>query len=218
MTDANEEFIIFFMEKHKRLISSIIRRYLIPNRYNADDINQYIVEKILQILKNKETKPNKIEDPEKYFKSCIEFYCIEYQRMHGYVFDLPKRPRKNCELDELTIKSKGFKYLKDLTLEESSTLLDSSFINSLFNDDEKTYSPVWNYLTGLLSPEEANVLTCIFSRNMTWSETAKELKVPQSTCWFRKTRALNKLSQHILGMTGRPSDNIKSILRMYEDE
>ena len=95
------EFVSNFMTKYSSLISSVGRKYLIPNRYTIDDIRQYIAERIILILTSRLSKAsNQIEDPEKYFKSCITYYCIEYQRMHGYTFELPKRPRKNCEIDE----------------------------------------------------------------------------------------------------------------------
>jgi RNA polymerase sigma factor (sigma-70 family) len=186
--DQVNTFVQEFMKKHNSLINSVGRKFLIPNRYNIDDIKQYISERIINILGNrlKDSKDG-INDPEKYFKSCISFYCIEYQRMHGYVFELPKRPRKNCEQDESYIRSFGFKYLGDMTNEEYNSLITRE---DLTNKDSSTS---WKYLLDILSKEEAEVIDCIFNKNLTWQETSNHLGVPQSTCWIRKDRALEKI-------------------------
>ncbi|MHA2064060.1 MAG: hypothetical protein ACXABY_06735 [Candidatus Thorarchaeota archaeon] len=208
----NREFSQFFLEKYHSLINKVARKYLIPNRYTTEDIKQYIGERVLQILKNREGKPNKIEDPEKYFKSCLDFYCIEYQRMHGYIFDLPKRPRKNCEEDETYARSLGFKYIGDMTIEETNSLH-----YNLAHTEENYWSPetpVWSALTGCLTREEANVVECIFLRNMTWAETSEHLGVAQSTCWFRKNRALERIFKRFDDMTGQSIvENLREVLR-----
>lgn len=201
------EFVTEFMTKYNSIINSIAKKYLIPNRYNVDDIKQYIAEKIIQILSNRlEQNNNKIENPEKYFKSVLDFYCIEYQRMHGYIFELPKRPRKNCEEDEKYIRSFGFKYLGDITTEE---------YNSLVVSDEKEHkkSEVWNVLLSILSKEEADVIDCIFNKNLTWLQTSQYLNVPQSTCWIRKDRAVEKIFRAFERMDGEISDYLKRFLR-----
>jgi RNA polymerase sigma factor (sigma-70 family) len=203
------------MEKHDKLVSNIARKYLIPNRYTTDDIKQYISERIIKIMMTRaDDETNKIEDPEKYFKSCLDFYCIEYQRMHGFVFDLPKRPRKNCEADEKTARSYGFKYLGDMTISEANSLyedtLDSSLTENLPMGPE---TQVWSSLTGLLLEEEAQVLACIYLKGLTWSETSKELDVAQSTCWFRKNRAIKKIFDYVDKLPGLTNENLKSILR-----
>jgi DNA-directed RNA polymerase specialized sigma24 family protein len=203
------EFTVEFMKKHNSLINAIARKYLIPNRYQVEDIRQYISERIIQILTNRlSDEKNKIENPEKYFKSCLNFYCIEYQRMHGYIFDLPKRPRKNCEKDEEYIRSFGFKYLGDVTNEE---------YNSLTSEDNKvpyTDSVSWKYLLKILTKEEADVIDCIFNKNLTWQETSKYLNVPQSTCWIRKDRALEKIFRAFEKVkTNSIYDTIRKFLR-----
>lgn len=186
--DTVHTFVTEFMKKHNSLINAVGRKFLIPNRYNIDDIKQYISERIIQILSNRlEENTNNINDPEKYFKSCISFYCIEYQRMHGYIFELPKRPRKNCEQDESYIRSFGFKYLGDMTNEEYNSLITRE--ESSGND----ISTSWKNLLDVLSKEEAEVIDCIFNKNLTWQETSAHLGVPQSTCWIRKDRALEKI-------------------------
>jgi RNA polymerase sigma factor (sigma-70 family) len=202
-------FVVNFMAKHNSLINSVGRKYLIPNRYTIDDIKQYISERVIQILTNRlSTADNKIEDPEKYFKSCITYYCIEYQRMHGYTFELPKRPRKNCELDEQHIRSYGFKYLDDMnTAEFNSLIVEDKEV------DTSTSDLVWSYLTSILSKDESNVLVCIFKQNMTWSETSKHLNVPQSTCWIRKDRAIDKISKRFSTIDGKINEQLKKFLR-----
>lgn len=213
--DRNE-FVKYFMRKYDSLLTRVIKKYLIPNRYTVNDLKQYIAERIVQILKSREDKPNKILDPEKYFKSCLDFYCIEYQRMHGYIFDLPKRPRKNCEADERTARDYGFKYLGDITIEESNSLLDDSVdYNKAQTIQQET--PIWNVLTGVLAPEEAEVLGCIYLMNMTWTETSRHLSVAQSTCWFRKNRAIKKLFNRFDTLSGESTrNNIKQFLRGNE--
>lgn len=208
ITDQVNTFVVSFVTKYNSLINNIGRKYLIPNRYSIEDLKQYISERVIQILTNRlSSKDNKIEDPDKYFKSCLDFYCIEYQRMHGYIFDLPKRPRKNCEVDEEHIRSFGFKYLDDMTVEE---------YNSLYTHDGHTAeaSDSWQILLRILSKEEADVIDCIFNKNLTWLETSKHLDVPQSTCWIRKDRALEKIYRTFENLNGDGiGDKVKKFLR-----
>jgi len=211
-----KDFVVYFMEQHGSLINSVGKKYLIPNRYTIDDIKQYIAERIVHIMLARETTgtDNPIENPEKYFKSCIDFYCIEYQRMHGFIFDLPKRPRKNCEEDEKAAKAWGFKYLGDITVDEYNSVyeytLDKDLTESqIFN----VTSVAWDTITGCLTPAEAQVMDCIHRRNMTWTETAEELGVAQSTCWFRKGKAINKIYSIFESMSGDLGANIKAVLR-----
>ena len=207
ITKQVSDFVVMFMTKYNSIIGSIARKYLIPNRYNVDDIKQYISEKIVQILTNRLSKPeNQIENPEKYFKSVLDFYCIEYQRMHGYIFELPKRPRKNCEADEQYIRSFGFKYLGDITTEEYNSLIVEDY-------KEEPKNEVWEVLLNILTREEANVIECIFNKNLTWLETSKHLNVPQSTCWIRKDRALEKIYRAFEKLDGEISDYLRKFLR-----
>ncbi len=210
-----QEFVEYFMTKHNSILSRIGRRYLIPNRYTVDDIKQYISERILQILKarNIPNATNKIDNPEKYFKSCLTFYCIEYQRMHGYIFELPKRPMKNYEEDESTARSFGFKYLADITQEEANSLVTNPLDVPTITD-----SKVWCALTGFLEQEEALVVDCIYNRDMTLSETSKHLGVAQSTCWFRRNRAMHKIYSFFDNMSGDNTFmNIKHFIRYGTD-
>jgi len=188
------KFVIEFLDKHGSLIAKVGRKYLIPNRYTIDDIKQYISERIIKILGTRLAEnTNPIENPEKYFKSCLDFYCIEFQRMHGYIFDLPKRPRKNCVEDEKAAKAWGFKYLGDITIEEYNSLYEYTVDNSIAQAEAKLTSNVWDVLTGVLTSAEADVISCIYYRKMTWNETSEYLKVAQSTCWFRKNKHMRSI-------------------------
>jgi RNA polymerase sigma factor (sigma-70 family) len=209
------QFVTEFMSKYDKLINRIAKKYLIPNRYTTDDIKQYISERIIKILSSRlDDVENKIDDPEKYFKSCLDFYCIEYQRMHGFIFDLPKRPRKNCEVDEKSARSFGFKYFGDLTIEEANSLQEYTLEKTLTENQKLgPETPVWSALTGLLATEEAEVLGCIYLKNMTWAETSDHLGVAQSTCWFRKNRAIKKIFDYVDSMSGLIEYNLKDILR-----
>lgn len=214
MALSPQEFAEFFMEKYAALIANVGRKYMIPNRYSIEDIKQYIAERVIKILTSRQDAVNKIENPEKYFKSCIEFYCIEFQRMHGFVFDLPKRPRKNCEEDEKTARGFGFKYLKDMTIDESNSLYDLTLDRNLTeNILQGPETKVWSILTGCLSDDEANVIGCIYMRGLTWAEASDFLDVPQSTCWFRKNRAIKKIFDMVCTMSGLTSENLKLVLR-----
>lgn len=209
--DINAEvntFVSNFMKKYGPLINLVGRKYLIPNRYTIDDIKQYIAERIIQILSNRLSDgTNLIEDPEKYFKTCISYYCIEYQRMHGFTFELPKRPRKNHEEAESHARSFGFKYLGDITIAEYNSLLSEDKEYEEPNDD------VWKALMGILTEQEAQVLDCIFRKNMTWLETSNYLSVPQSTCWIRKDRAITKIYNTFNKLGKEKHETIKRLLR-----
>lgn len=204
---TTNEFVMYFMDKYNTLLNRVCQKYMIPNRYSIEDIKQYVAEKITTIMNNRDNTKDPITNPEGYFKSCLDYYGIEFQRMHGYIFDLPKRPRRNSVEEEAQIKSYGFKYLDDITIEEGAELYQEIDIEP---PDPGLQSTVWKELTKALTPEETRVLECIYINNMTWSETSKHLGVAQSTCWFRKNRALNKIYDACLTMTGQ---NIQATLR-----
>lgn len=213
--DKVKEFVDYFMKKYNLLIIRIGKRYLIPNRYEIEDIKQYISERIIHIYSHRlSDDASAIEDPEKYFRSCIQYYCTEFQRMHGYIFNLPKRPRKNCVEDEKDAKSWGFKYLGDLTIEEYNSIYQNGIEKDLVeNQNLPNTSRIWDILTGLLNKPEADVMECIFLRKMTWAETSKHLDVAQSTCWFRKNRAVQKIYRAFDSMHGEMYKNITMVLR-----
>lgn len=183
MTPA--EFTAQFMKKYHKTITSIARKYLIPNRYSIEDIHQYIAERILTVLTNRQKSGDPILNKENYFKGCLTFYCVEFQRMHGFIFCLPKRPRRDCLEQEEQIKSYGFVYLNE-------DLKDPALI---VNEEEKppTYLYIWKLIKKLLTEEEVKVLECLFFRNMTYKETAEELGISKSMCSARKMKAFAKI-------------------------
>ncbi len=129
--------------------------------------------------------------------------------MHGYIFELPKRPRKNCEEDEQHIRSYGFKYLGDMTTEEYNSLItedcDTKFLDN---------SIVWKTLLSILTSDEADVIDCIFNKKLTWLETSQYLGVHQSTCWFRKNRAIEKIYNAFDNIKGETiNGSIRKFLR-----
>jgi hypothetical protein len=210
---SDEEFIKYFTKKYKALMKSIARRYLIPNRYTVDDILQYIAERITTILYNRQSGDNKILDREKYFLNCLVFYCVEYQRMNGFIFCLPKRPRNNAREDELAAKSKDFSYINDIMLDDPTLIYESNFCYDEVEVDQEA-NPTWSTLTGMLPhSEDAAVVDCIFRRNMTLLETSQYLGVAQSTCLNRRNRAIKNLYHAFDNMSGEIKENIKEMLR-----
>jgi len=130
---------------------------------------------------------------------------------------------KNCELYLWTtqkylpdafevLKAWGFKYLGDITIDEYNSLYEYKEDDYIDPDSEKKPG-AWDTLTGILTKAEADVVDCIYFRKMTWNETSEHLGVAQSTCWFRKNRAIKKIFSAFEGMDGLISDNIKLLLR-----
>lgn len=212
-----KKFVEEFTKTHSKLINRVCNKYRIPNRYSNEDMAQYIALKIQEILEARRGKENKIEDPEKYFKSCLDYYCIEYQRMNGHIFNLPNRPRKNCEEDETEARSKGFKYIGDITIQEENNLYVEE--NFEFDNHYLGYSSkAWSTLTGLVPKEEADVIDCIYEKNLNWCQTSEYLKVPQSTCWFRHLRALKKIKEKINDLSQEDKFFIVNLLRNKDGE
>lgn len=205
---SNEEFVAAFIKKHRPLIKTVGRKYLIPNRYAIQDIEGYITERLLAILYSRQDSDNKILDREKYFLNCLVFYCIEYQRLNGFVFCLPKRPRKNAIADELDAKSRQFQYINH-TMYDDPSLVD-------YNgeaEDPGVESAVWSALTGHMHNTDADVIDCVHRKNMTLKETSLYLGVAQSTCLTRRDRAYRTIFRIFDSMSGDISGNIKKLLR-----
>jgi hypothetical protein len=206
---SNRDFVEAFVLKHRPLIKTLGRRYLIPNRYSVQDIEEYIAERMLSILAARQHSTNQILDREKYFLNCLVFYCIEYQRLNGFIFCLPKRPRKNAIDDELEAKGRNFHYLND-------TMLDDP---SLVQSDEAPPDPgmdseVWTSLTGYLHDTDARVVECIHKMNMTLKETSLHLGVAQSTCLTRRDRAYKTLFSVFDSASGMIHDTVQTFLRV----
>lgn len=212
MTEEHEnltitEFVEFFLNKHRSLIRNVARRYRIPNRYSVEDIESYICERINTILVSRQGSQNPILNREKYFLNCLTFYCIEYQRLNGFIFCLPKRPRTNAVEDELEAKSRGFQYLNDTMLDDSS-LIDSN------KDpvDPGLDSNIWVALTGCLYYSDASIVECIHKMNMTLKETSAHLGVAQSTCLTRRDRAYRMIFDAFSNLSG---DSIHASVKLF---
>ena len=213
----HSEFAKWFVEEYSRQIYAKASRHLILNRYAAEDIKHYMVERILEILSKRESEGNPIEEPKIYFRKLIPFWCVEYQRMNGFVFGLPKRPR-SVEAEKI-ICSYGFTYLK---VEDSQDgFSNSSHINKLSYVDINTVqspeyfadysqkgveadvaSESWNTLMSALREEDAEIIEYLFRYNLTVPQAAKELNIAVSTAYQRKSRALYTLSGLIVSKSG----------------
>lgn len=197
------EFVEWFMNHHSAAINRNARRRLIPNRYSVDDIKSYIVDCILSTLRRRENKGQPIEEPKIYFRKLIDYYCIEFQRMHGYIFCMPKRPRDSEAEKEIC--SRGFVYL-DKTIQEENIerlgYIDANDLspemdNSKFTvkgQDPGEESAAWNNIMKMALPDDQYVLECLFKRNMSVVETSKHLKLAICTIYQRKARGMMAIS------------------------
>jgi|TARA_R110002110_G_scaffold38985_3_gene126535 hypothetical protein len=206
MTDR--DFVECFILKHRPLIRNVARRYLIPNRYSTEDIESYIAERVNTILNARQGSDNPILSREKYFLNCLTFYCIEYQRLNGFVFGLPKRPRNNAIQDELEAKGRGFHYLNDTMMDDSS-LVD---LNE-HTEDPGLDSGSWVALTGCVIGTDAKIIECIYKMGMTLKETSLHLGVAQSTCLTRRDRAHRMIFGAFSNVSGEMYATVKEFLR-----
>jgi hypothetical protein len=202
----HEDFVVWFLEENKRLIYRHARRRLIPNRYSVSDIESYIAERILDILKKRVAKGKPIEDPRLYFKKLIDFYCIEYQRMHGYIYSMPKRPR--CPEAEKEISKYGFIYLESGDNCSAENAPQLGYLDGALGDDDMKLhysyqvkggepaelSETWEKLMCMALPEDREVLSCIFTRNMSVPEVSRHLGIAISTAYTRKERGIRAIS------------------------
>jgi hypothetical protein len=203
------EFVVWFLQKNNAIINNYCRRRLIPNRYTIEDMRAYMQERMLDILHKRAAKNKAIEEPKVYFRKLIDFWCIEYQRMYGYVYSLPKRPR--CPDAEEEIGQYGFHYfVSDSADSESSSSMDSipqlGYIDTNltitnFDHDYKEigqnpdeFSQAWNSLMKMAIPEDRDVLTCIFRYNLTVSQVSKHLEIAISTAYQRRDRGIRAIS------------------------
>ena len=203
---AHEDFVVWFLEENKALINRHAKKRLIPNRYSTSDIRSYITERILDILQKREAKGKPIEDPRLYFKKLIDFYCIEYQRMHGYIYSMPKRPR--CPEAEKEISKYGFVYLENGENSPIENAPQLGYLDGSLGDDDlnlhyhyqvkgsspDSLSEAWERLMSMTLPEDREVLSCIFTRNMSVPEVSKYLGIAISTAYTRKERGIRAIS------------------------
>jgi len=205
---TDRDFVEFFISRHRPLIRNVARRYRIPNRYDVEDIESYIAERVNTILNARQRSDKPILNREKYFLNCLTFYCIEYQRLNGFVFGLPKRPRNNAIQDELEAKGRGFAYLNDTMLDDSSLVYSDVTV-----PDPGLESNIWIALTGVLYHTDASIIECIHKMSMTLKETSLHLGVAQSTCLTRRDRAYKMIFGAFSNVAGEMYATIKLFLR-----
>lgn len=215
---SHEDFIVWFMDYNAAIINRYITKRLIPNRYEPSDIKAYMAERMLDILNKRKAKGKAIENPRIYFGKLIDFWCIEYQRMHGYCYSMPKRPR--CVEAEQEISKHGFVYL-DTTSEGSSENANSygfneqpalSYVDRNLTTQETVYelrgyqvkggdpgesSKSWNTLMTMVLPEDRPVVECLFKMDMSVPEASKYLGIAVSTAYSRRDRAMLTISGHL---------------------
>jgi len=202
------EFVVWFMEKYKSAINRHVHRRLIPNRYSAQDVKAYIQECILKTLQRRKSAGRPIDEPKLYFRKLIDYYCVEYQRMHGFIYSLPKRPR--CPDAEADISNYGFFYYHsdneggihpevlpqlgylDYSLENSEEKEVDGF--AVLGGDPSVHSSAWNKLMLMALPEDQKVLECVFMMDMSIPEASRHLKIAVSTAYQRAQRGIRAIS------------------------
>jgi len=212
------EFSEWFFTEYAGSIYRHISRRLIPNRYSHGDVKNYMCERMLDILTKRLAKGNPIKEPKIYFRKLIPYWCVEFQRMNGFVYCLPKRPR--CPKAEEEIAKHGFVYLRVMEDSDSSggrlggatnehvqklAYIDTKITNPPYYGDKyqisginpDSDSSIWGTLLEELKEEERGVITYIFKYNLTVPEAARELGIAVSTAYQRKDRALVILSGFI---------------------
>lgn len=195
------EFIVWFMKEYERSINRHIFKHMIPNRYSASDVKAYIMECILRTLKRREDRGEPIQEPKIYFRGLIQFYCVEFQRMHGYIYGMPKRPR-SVEAEK-EISQYGFMYFNSVAPQDFQAL---TYVDSNVDDpneyhhlevkgqDPNPDSTTWDNMMLMALPEDQEVLECIFMMNMSVPEASRHLGIAVSTAYQRKERGVRAIS------------------------
>jgi hypothetical protein len=205
------EFVVWFMKKNNSAINRYIFKRLIPNRYSTEDVKSYMQERMLDILQKRREKGNPIKEPKIYFRGLIDFWCVEYQRMYGFCYGLPKRPRKPEAEEE--IGQYGFVYLPSegmgdgnnssldrvpqlgyLDACNTDTNLFSDTDYRVIGEEPDQISDAWNSLMLMVLPDDKEVLTCIFRYNLTVPQVSKQLNIAVSTAYQRRDRGLRAIS------------------------
>lgn len=195
------EFVVWFMEKNKGRINKYAYRRCIPNRYTTDDICSYIAETILRTLQRRKRVGNPIEEPKLYFSKLIDYYCVEFQRMHGFIYGLPKRPRSPEAEQE--IGKHGFNYLEPTTeigyvdcgVHDGDNESFSHY--EMRGQEPEENSPTWNKLLNLARPDDQKLLECVYEQNMSVPEASRHLGIAISTAYQRANRGLKAISGHV---------------------
>lgn len=203
-------FVVWFMVKNKSQIDRHARKRLIPNRYTIDDIKSYMQERMLDILQKREAKGNPIEEPKIYFRKLVDFWCVEFQRMHGFIYSLPKRPR--CPDAEKEISQYGFHYFPhgddsddSIAGSQMDQIAQLGYIDASLNNTEITgyrivgeepdeLSIAWEALMSMAPIEDQDVLTYLFRYNLTVPQVSEKLGIAVSTAYQRRDRGLRAIS------------------------
>ncbi|RMG74275.1 MAG: hypothetical protein D6710_01795 [Nitrospirae bacterium] len=200
--DKYQIFLRNFFEKYRTQIDRTIYKFMIANRYSFSDVRAYMAERILDTLRKREAKGRPIEDPEKYFRTLLRFYCVEFQRMHGFIYCLPKRPLDKEAENEISKYGFFYFYTADDNNENDqvgyveASLYDHSLAGefSLKGEDPGINSEAWRKLMLMALPEDRDVLECIFIRGMSVLETSKHLSIATATVYHRRERGLRSIS------------------------
>jgi len=201
----HREFVLQFLQDNKSLLRRCIYKRMIPNRYAPSDVQAYIIERILEILQKRKAKGRPIREPALYFRKLIDYYCIEFQRMHGFIYGMPKRPRNTDAEQEIA--KYGFVYFpagENSSLDNIPQLgyidinvtvpehHDRDFV--IKGEDPGIDSEPWEKLMQMALPEDQEVLTCVFKHNMSIPEASRYLGIAVSTAYQRKERGVKAIS------------------------
>jgi len=223
-----EDFVVWFMDYNKAVIDRYVARRMIPNRYESSDIKSYMVERMLDILNKRKAKGRPIKNPRIYFGKLIDYWCVEFQRMNGYIYCMPKRPR--CPDAEKEIGKHGFVYFssknedsepsmnqslddnRQLGYLEASTNPNSDLSSLGYNvkgEDPGYDSDPWKNLMKMALPEDSAVLECLFKMNMSIPEVSKHLNIAISTAYTRRDRGFLAISGSLASLVDLDDESWK---------
>lgn len=219
------EFALWFMDYNSAIIARYVQRRLIPNRYEPSDVRAYMTERIIDILEKREAKGKPIANPRTYFGRLIDFWCIEYQRMHGYIFGMPKRPRNAIAEEEISkygfiyidsgdeSKENNFSQNKELSYVDDSLSVGAEQFG-LMGYQVKGVSEIesgkaWDSMMKMVLPEDRDLLNCLFKMNMSIPEASKHLNIAICTAYTRRDRAFSAISGHLFSGVDLNQNNWK---------
>jgi len=227
---SHEDFVVWFIDYNQAVINRYISRRLIPNRYDPNDIKAYMAERMLDVLKKRLAKGRPIANPRIYFGKLIDYWCIEYQRMHGYIYGMPKRPR--CAEAEQDIAKYGFVYLSGADDETGPIGFHDTpqmaYVDVNLNGDNQ-YTPLgfnikgedpgretdqWKALISMVLPEDRSVINCLFRMNMTVPEASRHLGISLNTAYQKRDRALVSISGTLASFLDLDQDRWKLLTQI----
>ena len=217
------DFVVWFMETYKAAINRHVRRRLIPNRYSVDDVRAYVAERILSTLQRRKRIGKPIEEPKIYFRKLIDFYCVEYQRMSGYIYCLPKRPRS--PESEADIAQYGFVYFTNDMTNSPEYFPELGYVDATVDTvehyHEERYSikgeqpekdtEAWGKMMLMALPEDQKVLECVFKMNLSVPEASRHLGIAVSTAYQRVNRGIKAISGTLCTYVDLDDDSWKLI-------